>query len=1140
MGRAQRKTGAPKVASVSAGNLRSLVDTAVCGIVSTAMDGTILSVNPAFCRMLGRASPGGLVGRDIALAAYRRPEDGAAFLARVARGDTFEDVEVPARRRDGTALLLRHSGHVVRDRRGARRRIEMFVEDVTERRGLEARYRSLFEHMVEGVASCEMLFVHGVPTDSVYLAVNPAFEALTGLKDVVGRRLSEVIPGIWESNPGLLAAYGRVAATGKPERLETYVPALGIWLSISAFSPEPGRYVSVFDNITERKRTEDALALQNVVLSTQQETSPDGILVVDEHAHILTYNRRFVELWGVSEELVARGGQQAVLESALGKIVDPAAFLARVHYLYEHRDEKSQEEIALKDGRIIERYSAPMLGANGKHYGRIWYFRDITGRRRAEQALQASETHFRSLIENGMDLITIVDREGRVLYVSPPVTRLLGYRPHEMVGQVAFAYVHPDDLARVVAAFGRAVAGDTRDLREAYRFRHKDGSWRTLESVVTNLLSEPTVAGVVVNSRDITERAQAEETLRWEQYLVTTLMEHMPDAIYFKDIRSRFLRVNRSWARRCGLSDPAQAVGRTDADVFATDHADAALKIEQDIMRSGEPVVNLEEMETWPDGSSAWVSTTKLPLRDAAGSIIGTFGISRDITERKRAEEQLQRSEAEFRSLIEHSPLGIYRSTLDGRFLTVNPALVRMLGYGWPEELLRLDIGRDVYVDPEDRQRLIETSPPHVEVVWKRRDGAHIVVQLSSRAIPNPAGEGECYEGLVQDVTEQRSLETQFRQAQRLEAVGRLAGGVAHDFNNILTAITGYSDLALEDLAPEDPHRSEVEEIKAAALRATALTRQLLAFSRKQVFQTRVLDLNRVIRTLDKMLRRLIGEDVKLELSLTTPLGAIRADPGQIEQVVLNLAVNSRDAMPSGGRLTVETASVAFDEAYARDHAGTLPGRYVMLAVSDTGIGMDEETRSHIFEPFFTTKEQGKGTGLGLATVYGIVRQSGGHVWVYSEPGRGATFKIYLPQVDELPEEDSDQAQAEPVAGGAETVLLAEDDPSVRAVVSDVLTQKGYRVLRAPEGQSALEMAHAHPAEIHLLVTDLVMPGMTGRELADVLTAERPGLRVLYMSGYTDDAVVRHRVLEAGMPYLQKPFAPRALASKVREVLDRT
>ena len=372
-----------------------------------------------------------------------------------------------------------------------------------------------------------------------------------------------------------------------------------------------------------------------------------------------------------------------------------------------------------------------------------------------------------------------------------------------------------------------------------------------------------------------------------------------------------------------------------------------------------------------------------------------------------------------------------------------------------------------------------------------------------------------------------------------MEAVGRLAGGVAHDFNNVLTAITGYSELLLDELQPGDPKRQDVEEIKAAGLRAAALTRQLLAFSRKQVLQTRVLDVNDVVRGLEKMLRRLLGEDVKVELALEAALGAVRADPGQLEQVIVNLAVNSRDAMPGGGLLTLETANVELDEAYVNSHAGASPGRHVMLAVTDTGIGMDAETRSQIFEPFFTTKERGKGTGLGLSVVYGIVKQSGGSVWVYSEPGRGTTFKVYLPRVDEPVEGLELESAVQPVAGGTETVLVAEDDPAVREIVADVLTRKGYRVLRAPDGQTALEMARAAAGEIHLLVTDIVMPGMTGRQLAEAFAIARPGVRVLYMSGYTDGAVVRQGVLAEGLPFLQKPFTPNALALKVREVLDR-
>ena len=535
-------------------------------------------------------------------------------------------------------------------------------------------------------------------------------------------------------------------------------------------------------------------------------------------------------------------------------------------------------------------------------------------------------------------------------------------------------------------------------------------------------------------------------------------------------------------------------------------------------------------------GASDWVSKGQLKRLVPA--------VDRELRE-ARGRAALRATEASYGTLVEHAPVGIYRSNPDGRFLTVNAALVHLLGYGSADEVLLLNMSQDVYADPAERQRLVDRDTytdreyDEVEATWKRKDGRLLTVQLSVRAIRNAAREVEYYETFVRDLTEQRRLQTQLVQSQKMEAVGRLAGGIAHDFNNLLTVITTSCDLLREDMGPDDPKREDVDQVRQAADGAAALTRQLLAFSRQQVLAPQIVNLGDVVFGVERMLRRVIGEDVDLVTVLDPESGAVKADVGQLEQVLMNLAVNARDAMPTGGKLTIEIANVEHDPDYAREQEAAAVSRFVMLAVSDTGTGMDEATKARIFEPFFTTKELGKGTGLGLATVYGIVRQSGGFIWVYSEPGLGTTFKIYLPQVDAVAEGSAASDAPSASRRGTETVLLVEDAAAVRSVIHEALARQGYAVLDAPHGAEALRIAASHAGPIHLLLTDVVMPGLSGRQLADQLAAVRPETKVLYTSGHTDDAVVRHGVLESGIAYLQKPFTVDGLARKVREVLDR-
>jgi two-component system cell cycle sensor histidine kinase/response regulator CckA len=511
------------------------------------------------------------------------------------------------------------------------------------------------------------------------------------------------------------------------------------------------------------------------------------------------------------------------------------------------------------------------------------------------------------------------------------------------------------------------------------------------------------------------------------------------------------------------------------------------------------------------------------------------------IETRDQLEQRVRERTAELEAVIETSPLPIAAIDPKGNVTLWNHAAEQTFGYSRDEML-----GRPYHpVDADDRRnyeevlaRVTAGAPVTAhETRGRRKDGSPIDLALYSAPLRAPGGRPLGTLVVIADRTERIRLEDRLRQSQKMEAVGKLAGGIAHDFNNLLTAITGYTDLLYLRL-PGDIGKRELNEIRKASDRAASLTRQLLAFSRQQVLQPKVIDVNEVVGNLSGMLGRLIGEDIDLVASLDREVGRVKADPFQLEQVLMNLAVNARDAMPRGGKLTIETANVVLDEHYTRAHPDVKPGPYVMIAVSDTGIGMDSETRSRIFEPFFTTKALGKGTGLGLSTVYGIVKQSQGHMWIYSEPGQGATFKVYLPLHEEGVEPPPVAPPARVVPRGWETILAVEDEESLLNLVAEILRDAGYNVIPAHGPKEALRVLLEHRDGIHLLLTDVVMPGMSGRALADQVTRDRPGIRVLYISGYTDNAIVHHGVLDAGVTFLQKPFTPDALIKKVREVLD--
>ena len=552
---------------------------------------------------------------------------------------------------------------------------------------------------------------------------------------------------------------------------------------------------------------------------------------------------------------------------------------------------------------------------------------------------------------------------------------------------------------------------------------------------------------------------------------------------------------------------------------------------------------NLEYRIRCKNGTWLVLESTSSVIGDVSGVPEKLVIVNRDITARRQASEALRLSEVSFRSVIENAPYGIYRAQASGKLLLVNPALQKMLGYESHTELLQLNLTTDVYVDPLEHQRVNDLFTNQkdftdVQVDWKRKDGKPIKARCTGWFVKSAIDGAAYFEVFAEDVTEKWLLERQLRMAQKMEAVGRLSGGIAHDFNNLLGVIIGYSQVLKRTLPPGTPFLEHAEEIEKAGQRAASLTRQLLAFSRQQVLAPAVLNINTLISEMEKMLPRLIGEDIEIVIALDPTIGRVKADHGQLEQVVMNLVVNARDAMPDGGKVVITTTNVVLDEAWTRSHPGSKAGDFVMLSVADTGTGIDSETLAHIFEPFFTTKERGKGTGLGLATVYGVVKQSGGYVWVESALGKGTAFEIYLPRIEELVIVPEPVAPIVEAFRGAETILLVEDADALRKLTHMLLEQHGYRVLVAANGAAALQLVEQKPERVNLLLTDVIMPGLNGRALAGRLELLQPGLKILYMSGYTDDTIVDHGVLESGTHLLHKPFSEENLIRKVREVLD--
>jgi PAS domain S-box-containing protein len=1122
---------------------RSLFDSSMDGILLTAPTGEIFSANPAACKMLNRSEEEiCLLGRNSVVdVTDPRLADSLEERARTGR---FSG-ELTLMRKDGSKFPAEVSSVIFKDKKGFDH-TSMIIKDITERKRAEEVLRENENRMRTIVEGTPHLFFYTQDVQGKITYVSPSVETITGhsvdewhsqpdwfitknkINDYARELTQTHLRGEFTKGPILLEVEH---ADQRPILLEIYEDPIVTEGKTTGLR-------GVAHDVTERKQAQEALTRSEERYRLLYQYAPVGILLADRSGQILEVN---------PEALQILGSPSAEATKGVNMMTFPPLIEAGISAAYQRCVETGQSSFGeypytSKWGKTvhIQVRFVPIHDDHNQATMVHIIIEDVTERKDAEIALRESQQMLRTVLDTVPARVFWKDKNGVFLGCNFPFAKDSGFSSSEdIVGKDDFQMGWREQAELYRADDRQVIESDIPKIAYEEPQSYETGvRWlRTSKVPLRNAKGE--VIGVLGTYEDVTEAKQAALQLAYERYLLNALLENTVDSIYFKDIEGRFTRVSATTVAKRGLTGVDQLLGKTDFDFFTKERAQEMYEQEQEIIRTHKPVVDVEVQELWADRPPTWASVTKVPLHDQAGKITGLFGISRNITDRKNAEIALRESEEKFRGLVEGSASAIWIHDAK-RFLYLNPAALEMTGYT-AEELYR--VAPSEIVHPDFRESVVKRAeeriegkdvPKHYEYQIMKKSGEAIWIDFSGAAID--------YQGkpaiiaLAYDISDRKKLEEQLIQAQKMEGIGTLAGGVAHDYNNILAVIIGCSDLIMMKMNKADQAYRYVETIASAAKRGADITKQLLAFARRGIFSPRVLDPNKVIKSLQEMLQRLIGENIDLMFLPEKNVWNVKIDPTQLDQILVNLATNARDAIDDVGAITIETSNVSIDGGYARNHIDFSPGEYVMISFTDTGKGMSKETLERIFEPFFTTKSKGQGTGLGLSTVYGIVKQNGGSINVYSEKDMGTTFKIYLPH-HQGEVEEPEAVQVEEPASGTETVLIVEDQADLLELAKNSLEEYGYGVLTASGPGEGIQLCERYQGKIHLLLTDVVMPVMNGKELRDKILTIKPDIRTIFMSGYAANVIAHRGVLDEEVDFIQKPFTPYALAKKVHDVL---